>query len=281
MSIFKKRIVSFVFLFLAISAFAEILTAQAQSPTILATVNGKAITANDLYSAMIQTYPREAQETLSRLVNEILIKDEAAKRKTAVTDAEVKKLAEDLGVSGELSPVAKRALETSLLTEKMLIAEKKIKVAPAEVEKFFNEKKELLGEQEQARLRQIFVLSEAEANDILLALNAGADFSKMAKLKSQDTASREKGGDLGFFARGMLAPEIEKTVFEMKPGETSAPIKTSAGFHIIKVEEKKTAKEAKLDADMKKRIEKIILNDKIQKELPAWLDDIKQKARIE
>jgi len=137
-----------------------------------------------------------------------------------------------------------------------------------------------LSEPEQVHLRQIFVLDEREANDILLALNAGADFPKMAGVKSQDTASKEKGGDLGFFAKGMLVPEIEKVVFEMKAGEISPVIRTSAGFHMVRVEEKKPVKEAKFDSDMKKRLKKLIFNGKTQQELPGWLDGLRKKAEI-
>lgn len=247
---------------------------------IIVTVDGQPVTKDDLYQAMIQLYPQQANETLNRLVNEILIANEAKKRKVDVSAIEIKTRASELGITDELSAVHRRMIETLLLAEKLIIAEKKIKVTDDEIKKFFEENKAQLGEPEQVRLRQIFVLSEAEANDVLLALQAGADFSKMATLKSQDIASREKGGDLGFFARGMLVPEIEKVVFDMKLGEVSSPIKTDRGFHIIKVEEKKPSKEAKLDANMKKRLGRLILNNKIQQELPGWIDGLRRKAII-
>ncbi|MFH0947537.1 MAG: peptidylprolyl isomerase [Elusimicrobiota bacterium] len=255
---------------------------------VLVTVDGEQITKDDLYIAMIQSYPQQANETLNRLANEILISKEAERKNVKVSADELKKRAEELGVTGELSLVVKRMIESSILVEKMITsdqvgspaAKKKINVTNDEIKKFFEEKKLVLGESEQVHIKQIFVLAESEANEILLALKANADFSKMASVKSQDTASKEKGGDLGFFAKGTLQPDIEKVVFDMQEGETSNVIKTSAGFHIVKVEEKKKAIEAKFDSEMKKRVKKILLNSKIQAELPAWLDGLKTKAGI-
>ena len=254
---------------------------QSAVQNVLVIVDGQAITKDDLYLAMIQSYRQQADETLNRLANEILISKEADRKKVTINEGELKKRKDELGLTTELLPMVKRMIETSLIAEKMIIAEKNIKVEKNEVKKFFDEKKASLGEQEQVHLRQIFVSDENEAKDIIVAIKSNADFSKMASAKSQDAASKEKGGDLGFFARGMLVPEIEKVVFDMKVGDISSAIKTSAGFHVVKVEDRKEAVEAKFDAVMKKRIEKILLNNKIQQELPGWLDNLKKKAGLQ
>lgn len=254
--------------------------AQAAPKQVIVTVDDVDITKDDLYTAIVQSYSQQAQETLNRLVNEILVSKEATKRNVKVTDAEIKKKADELGVTGELSQPIKKMIETSILAEKMIVKEKKVEVNKAEIKKFFDENKTQLGEQEQIHIRQIFILSETEANDILIAINSGADFAKMVAAKSQDTVSRDKGGDLGFFARGMLSPEIEKVVFNMKAGEVSPVIKTTAGFHIIRAEEKKEAKEAKFDTNMEKRLKKLLFNKKIQSLLPEWLNELRKNAVI-
>lgn len=269
-----------VFLVVVLFIVGTSLFAQATSNPVLVTVEGQPITRDELYQAFVQLYPQQANDVLNRLVNEILVLNEAKRRKVDVSEQEVKSRATELGITDELSALLHRMIKSTLLAEKLIIAEKKLKVTDDEVKKFFEENRSQLGEPEQVRLKQILVLSETEANDVLLALQAGADFSKMATLKSQDTISREKGGDLGFFSRGMLVPEIEKVVFDMKQGEVSSPIRTAAGFHIIKVEEKRPFKEAKLDAEMKRRLERLILNNKIQQELPRWVDGLRQKATI-
>jgi foldase protein PrsA len=269
----------------AVSLASAADTKQAQNPkmeveTVIATVNGVPITKNDLYNGMIQFYPAQAQDTLDRIVSEIVVTKEAASRGVAVTDKDVAKKAEELGLTGPLTAGAKSAIKTSMLAEKMIADQYGIRVTNDDVKKFFDEKKELLGDPEQVHLRQIFVVSEKDANDIMLALNAGADFIKMAQAKSLDAASKAKGGDIGFFAKGMLVPELEKIVFALKPGDYSQPVKTDNGYHIIKLEEKKAPKNAKFDAEMKKRLEVMIKSAKIQEALPGWLDGLRKKADI-
>jgi|GEM_PF-1977171 len=75
---------------------------------------------------------------------------------------------------------------------------------------------------------------------ILKKLAAGGSFEVLAKEYSEDPGSKNNGGDLSFFKKGMMVPEFEKAAFALKPGEyTKEPVKTQFGFHIIKLEEKK------------------------------------------
>lgn len=76
----------------------------------------------------------------------------------------------------------------------------------------------------------------AKAEAILARVRAGEDFAAVATELSNDSATRARGGDLGFFGPGKMAPEFEKAAFAMKPGEVSGPVKTSFGYHLIKVE---------------------------------------------
>lgn len=77
-----------------------------------------------------------------------------------------------------------------------------------------------------------------KANEIyLLAVEDGSDFSYLAKEYSEDTYSSENGGDLGYFERGTMDPFFEEAVFSMEIGEISEPVKSSFGYHIIKLED--------------------------------------------
>lgn len=77
-----------------------------------------------------------------------------------------------------------------------------------------------------------------EANRIYDELKAGADFSQTAKQFSKDPGSAVRGGDLGYFGKGMMVPEFEQAVFSGRIGEVQKPVKSPFGYHIIKVTDK-------------------------------------------
>lgn len=91
---------------------------------------------------------------------------------------------------------------------------------------------------EQVRARHILVESEEQAKELLEKLKSGATFEALAREESQDAGSKEKGGDLGWFPRGMMVAEFETAAFELPLGQLSAPVQTFHGWHIIEVLEK-------------------------------------------
>lgn len=90
----------------------------------------------------------------------------------------------------------------------------------------------------QVHAKHILVKTEDEANSILFDLKHGKDFDEIAKQKSL-CPSGKKGGDLGWFGRGMMVREFEQAAFSLKAGELSKPFKTQFGWHVIKVVEVK------------------------------------------
>ncbi len=139
------------------------------------------------------------------------------------------------------------ALQQRLLAH--LKEEKQLKaVTPTESEMkaYFETRKDQLGKRpETVSFRQVIVAPKANpaamaaakstADSVLEALRHGADFATTARRLSQDPGSKDQGGDLGWFRRGVMVPAFEVVAFRLKPGALSEPVETPFGFHIIQV----------------------------------------------
>jgi len=142
-----------------------------------------------------------------------------------------------------------------LETEKMILAEAylqkslpKIEVSEEEIKQYYETHKGEFKQPEGIKLKHILIYVPQNADNktkeralnrakqIRSQLAKGAKFEELARIHSDDTASREKGGDLGILRKGETLPEFEEKVFKLKPGEISQPILSPYGYHIVKVE---------------------------------------------
>src|SRR4029079_4116647 len=107
-----------------------------------------------------------------------------------------------------------------------------------EAKKIYDAKVADIKPEEEIHARHILVATEAEAKEVKERLMKGEDFATVAKEKSKDPSA--EGGDLGFFGRGKMLKPFEDAAFALKDGEISDPVQTQFGWHIIKVEERRT-----------------------------------------
>jgi len=149
----------------------------------------------------------------------------------------------------------------------------KAKVTDKEIEKYYNKHKSEFMQPEQVRARHILIKVPANATkkqweearkkalEIRAKLVKGESFAKLAQKYSDDPGSKARGGDLGYFRKGQMVPEFEKAAFALKKGEISQPVKTTFGYHIIKLEDKKPAKQRSLQ-EVKQEIRQKLLRQK-------------------
>lgn len=110
-----------------------------------------------------------------------------------------------------------------------------------------------------------------QADDLAREAHAsGADFAALAAANSQDKPSASQGGDMGFVPESVLLPEIRKAAESMKPGDVSAPIETTAGFHVVKLVDTRAAGVRPL-AEVKDQLRVMLRRQRTQQNIQAYL----------
>ena len=152
-------------------------------------------------------------------------------------------------------------------------------ITDAQVAAFFKQNHAALDKPEQVRARHILVPDLKTAQLVEAKLKAGGDFAALAKQYSADPASKDKGGELGFFGHGQMVQPFDAAAFSLPVGKISAPVKSPFGYHIIQVEEKKPAVKATL-AGSNAQIRQTLLQQAEQQQIQPFLQELRSKATI-
>lgn len=209
------------------------------------------------------------EEVLNQLIEQELINQAATKEGFTATDEEINEemasLVQEAGGQEKLDAWMqankltqedlRQALRDQIISDKVF---KKVTASVATTA-------------EQVHASHILVATKEEADTVLLRLGKGEDFAKLAAEVSLDEGSRESGGDLGFFPKGVLIPELEKAAFALQPGQYSDPVQTEYGFHIILV----------LEREANRPLSPELLQAVRQEAFARWLEDQKTAAKIE
>jgi foldase protein PrsA len=162
-----------------------------------------------------------------------------------------------------------------------------LRVSDEEAKKFYEENKAAFSVGEQVNLRHILYgpSEAAKAQQALAALklskNLKDDFAARAKKESRDELTKEKGGRLGWIEKGALRwPEVEARAYSMAEGELAGPVRSPEGLHLLYVEEKKPGEQKSFD-DVKSMARNAVYQQKVQKRIAEWVEDLKREFFVE
>src|SRR6202790_2012239 len=224
---------------LAMVLLASLPVRAEEANPVLAKVNGAEIRQSDLALAEEELGPSLAQMDPSTKKENVLAF--LIDMKIVAKAAEAKKIEDRDDFKARLAFTRNR-----LLMDNLLAVEGKAATTEDAMKKVYEEAaKQIEGEQE-VHARHILVESEDEAKAIAADLKKGADFAELAKKKSKDPGASD-GGDLGFFTKDQMVPEFSTVAFALEPGKNSDPVKSQFGWHVIKVEEKRSRKAPDFD----------------------------------
>ncbi len=146
-----------------------------------------------------------------------------------------------------------------------------VEVNEDELESYYEEQKSRFVTPEERHARHILIefgddkeKAKQKAEEVATKAKSGEDFTALAKEYSDDIGSKNEGGDLGFFGRGVMDENFEEAVFAMKPGDISGPVESQFGYHIIKLEEIRSSK-GKSFAEVKSELDTEVRKQKAEK----------------
>jgi peptidyl-prolyl cis-trans isomerase D len=172
-----------------------------------------------------------------------------------------------------------------------------VQVTHDDLQAYYNQHRDQYRVAEQAKVSHILIktplpgadgkvdekgVAEAQkrAEDLLKQLKAGAKFEDLAKKYSEDPGSAKEGGSLGWIGKGRTVPEFEKAAFSLPKGQMSGLVKSSYGFHIIRVDDRQDAHMKTLD-EVKGEIEPIVKQQKTQEIAQKQAEDLLQQAKTQ
>ncbi|HVZ52501.1 MAG TPA: peptidylprolyl isomerase [Pseudolabrys sp.] len=251
----------------------------AEDDPLLAKVNGMEIHQSDLNIAEEEAgqlppmSPEAKRDYLVQFTADMMLVAKAAEEKKMADSAEFKRKVD----------FARR----KLLMEALLQQTGKAALTDAAMHKVYDDAVKQMGNEQEVHARHILIraaagdekaskAAEDKIKAVIARLNKGEDFAKVASEVTEDPSGKANGGDLGYFTKDQMVPEFSDTAFKLDKGQISGPVHTQFGWHVIKVEDKRTKPAPKFE-EVKPQIEQYVQR-KAQADLVASL---RGNAKIE
>jgi peptidyl-prolyl cis-trans isomerase SurA len=311
-------LVALLLLLACTAAYAEVVD------KIIVVVNDEIITLSE-FNASFEPYRRKIEEAykgpdketvikqnkeafLQRLIDNMLIEQEAKKSGTSIKDEEVMEVLKDslarqnmkmedllkkLEKDGTPLETVKKEIRGQIMRMRLLRREIKAKIliSDQEIGEYYNQHRGEYEGKEAVRIKQIFLAVPKDVDDTtkakikerarqaLKSIHDGDPFDSVAARYSQGPAAAQ-GGDLGFIERGVTIPEVEAVAFSLPVEKVSDVIESGLGFHIIKVVDKKGAGIKPIDT-VREEIKAKLEDEKLEKKYEEWIASVRNKSFID
>jgi peptidyl-prolyl cis-trans isomerase C len=257
------------------------------SAAVLATVNGDEITSEEVNKVMMEgtqghfdSLSADKQNELRHRVIEGMIAQELVyddAQKTGVLESKEYKHEYDALLNRLKVQLAAKMWEQEQFET--------IKIDDKEIKNYFDNNPDEFVDKEKIHARHILLKTESEANALIKSMRSlsgeklKSEFIAQAKAKSIGS-SAARGGDLGYFPRGQMVPTFNDAAFAMKVGTiSSSAVQSQFGYHIIYVEDRKSAKKLGFDS-VKNFIEERLKMDKFKTIMDKKMASLHEKAKI-
>lgn len=224
-----------------------------------------------------------------------ILKQDDLRKGLHPTEEELKAFYESHKASYANSIPEKRKVKYAVIETGKAAAD--VQVTPQDLRAYYDQHRDQYRMPEQVKVSHILIktplpgpdgkvdekgVAEAQhrAEDLLKQLKSGAKLEDLAKKYSEDPGSAKQGGSLGWIGKGQTVPEFETVAFSLPKGETSGLVKSSYGFHIIRVDDKQEAHLKTLD-EVRAEIEPILKHQKGQQIVQQKADALLKQARAQ
>ncbi len=258
-----------------------------------------------------RTAEQALKPVVERMVEDVLVQQQAAELKLTVEEAEVDRAVEEVRKQNNLDPESfqqalagqgytiaayRKDLRRQILRLKVIntAVRSHINVSDEEVKAFYEQSARQSGGHREAHVRHVLVKVPAGADDreverlrrvaarVVEEARGGKDFGELAKTYSDDEGTKADGGDLGWIKQGEGLPQaVDDVVFSMDQAkEVRGPIRTDRGFEVLQLLEKKEG-DLRPFNEVKEQLRQQLYASQLEKQTQSWLNELRKKAHIE
>ena len=242
---------------------------------VLALVNGRQITQtefdirwSELAEATRARYQKEGGKR--RFLDELIT------RELLMQEARKKGLDQDETIRERTQRYKEQLILDELLKD---MIKAKIELSKEELDAYYEKHAHELLTPLKVSVSQMLLPNLPAAKDLEKQINQGGDFAKFAQRYSIDGKTKAKGGDLGPYRKGLVIPEVDEVIHTLKPGMVSAPIKTEAGYYLVKIAP--LDKEIiQADLAIRERLRQELLNEKRRRRFDEMVAEIRARSVV-